>query len=331
MENLVDQIIEIGKLIWDKDLSGGLSGNLSVRSTQETVFVTGRATCLGMLKKEDMGCVDLDGKPLEKNFIPSSETVFHVAVYKNFDACAVVHVHPTFTNGYFSVNEKISFDTFETRLTLGDIPVIEQKTPTITDIASVVEALKQSNIVVLKNHGVVAIGATLMDAFFLIQTLEEAVKIACLKTLFAKNDVGGAKAGLLPQGIAQSGKKFGIFSEDQVREIVNIVNRDEKFKKLACETALETKLAVVLDETGQAYCFNFSGGGIKDYSNSVAEAEFVISGKLEYWRAIFNRKLDPFAATMQKKLKLKGDFAKISRWYVPFNRLFDLWTAVPVE
>lgn len=43
------------------------------------------------------------------------------------------------------------------------------------------------------------------------------------------------------------------------------------------------------------------------------------------------RQLDPFAATTQKKLKLKGDFAKISRWYVPFNRLFDLWTAVGIE
>ena len=51
----------------------------------------------------------------------------------------------------------------------------------------------------------------------------------------------------------------------------------------------------------------------------------------EHWRAIFKRQLDPFAATTQKKLKLKGDFAKISRWYVPFNRLFDLWTAAPVE
>lgn len=331
MENLIDQIVEIGKLIWDKDLSGGLSGNLSVRGAQETVFVTGRATCLGMLKKEDIVCVDLDGKPLEKSFVPSSETVFHVAVYKNLDARAVVHVHPTFTNGYFSVNEKIDFDTFETRLTLGAIPVIEQKTPTITDIASVVEALKQSNIVVLKNHGVVAIGATLMDAFFLVQTLEEAVKIACLKTLFAKNDAASARAGSEVKTSASEGKKFGLFSEEQIQAIVSIVNNDEKFKKLACETALETKLAVVLDETGQTYCFNFSGGGIKDYSNSVADAEFVISGKLEYWRAIFNRKLDPFAATTQKKLKLKGDFAKISRWYVPFNRLFDLWTAVPVE
>ena len=240
-------------------------------------------------------------------------------------------MHPTFTNGYFAVHDRIDFDTFETRLTLGEIPVVEQKTPTITDIAPVVEALKKSNIVVLKNHGVVAIGETLKDAFFLVQTLEEAVKIACIKELFSKKNNSNPIARLSEEFSKAGGKKYKLFSQEQIKNIVNLVNADEKFKKLAKDSALETKLAVVLDETGQTYCFHFSAGGIKDFSTEVHEAEFVISGKLEYWRAIFNRQLDPFAATTQKKLKLKGDFAKISRWYVPFNRLFDLWTAVPVE
>ena len=31
-----------------------------------------------------------------------------------------------------------------------------------------------------------------------------------------------------------------------------------------------------------------------------------------------------------RQVILKGDFAKISRWYEPFNRLFDLWTSVPI-
>ena len=56
-----------------------------------------------------------------------------------------------------------------------------------------------------------------------------------------------------------------------------------------------------------------------------------MNGHLNLIRQIFNRQLDPFAATTQKKLKLKGDFGKISRWYVPFNRLFELWVRVPVK
>ncbi len=331
MEHIIDRIIEVGKWIWDKDLSGGMSGNVSVRVSDTVLLITGRATCLGMLKTEDVCTIGLDGKPLVKGFIPSSETPFHTSVYKALDAKAVVHVHPTFINGYFAVCDKISFDTFETRLTLGDIPVIDQKTPTITDITPVIEALKKSNIVVLKHHGVVAIGETLKDAFFLVQTLEEAVKIACIKEIFSKKSVSGAQDKSAREVSGPAGPKYQLFSEGQIKEIVRLVNADEKFRRLATETSLETKLAVVLDETGQTYCFHFSKGQIKGYTMSTNEAEFVISGKLEYWRAIFNRQLDPFAATTQKKLKLKGDFAKISRWYVPFNRLFDLWTAVGVE
>lgn len=327
MEHLVEQIIETGKWIWDKDLTAGLSGNISILESGEKVLITGHAACLGMLNRSDIGAIDLNGKPFDRNFAPSSEVAFHTAVYRNCIAAAVVHVHPVFSNGYFAVNDRIEFDTFETRLTLGDVPVIDQKTPAIVDISPVIEALKKSNIIVLKHHGVVAIGETLRDAFFLIQTLEEAVKISCIKGLYSKVQSEGVKR---PEEIS-AGQKYKLFSREQIEEIVRLVNADEKFRKLSTETALETKLAVVLDDTAQAYCFHFSNGGIKGTSTSVQDAEFVISGKLEYWKAIFNRQLDPFAATTQKKLKLKGDFAKISRWYVPFNRLFDLWVRVPVE
>jgi L-fuculose-phosphate aldolase len=331
MEILVEQIIETGKWIWEKDLSGGLSGNISVKASDDVILITARSTCLGMLKKEDVCTIDPQGRPLVKGFLPSSESPFHTSVYKNLDAGVVIHVHPTLCNAYFSVHDKIEFDTFETRLTLGDIPVIDQKTPTITDITPVIEGLKKSNIVVLKHHGVVSIGETLKDAFFLIQTLEEAVKIALIKDFYRSQTRTGESHQDQKQVLPSSSKKYELFSEDQIKEIIRLVNADEKFNQLALETALKTKLAVVLEESGLTYCFNFSDGKIVDFSHSVEEAEFVISGKKDYWRQIFHRQLEPFAATTQKKLKLKGDFAKISRWYVPFNRLFDLWTSVPVE
>lgn len=325
-----DEVIEVGKLIWEKNLTGGMSGNLSLKVSDNVFLITSRCSCLGLLEPQDVGTVDGDGNPRDKNFTPSSEKLFHISVYKNLDTKAVVHVHPTWTNGYFSVHEKIDFDTFETRLTLGDIPVIDQKTPTISDVTPVIEALQRSNIVVLKHHGVVAVGETLKDAFFLVQTLEEAVQMAFIRDFY----LGAKSAGAAPQKISEAPddrKKYKLFSEEQIKDIVEIVNRDEKFNRLASETFLKTKLAVVLDETQTAYCFNFADGKILETTHSVEGAEFVISGKSEYWRAIFNRQLDPFTATTQKKLRLKGDFAKISRWYVPFNRLFELWVKTPVE
>lgn len=349
MDSFKKELIEVGRWIWEKDLSGANSGNISVRLSSGEILITARGTCLGMLESSQVGRIGLDGGSLDKGFVPSSEKLFHMSVYQGLEARAVVHVHPTFCNAYFAVRGRIDFDTFETRLTLGDVPVIDQKTPTITDIAPVIKALENSNIVVLKNHGVVAVGETLREAFFLAQTLEEAAKISCIKEVFsgAKSFLGKipdvdphAAASCCEDGAVSccekkaqgSGEKlFDIFSDEQIEAIVRAVNQDKKFEELSLQTNLETKLAVVLDETGCAYCFHFSGGKIKGFVKDSEGAEFVISGKGDYWKAIFQRRLDPFAATTQKKLKLKGDFAKISRWYVPFNRLFDLWTSVPVK
>lgn len=330
MDKLKQEIIEIGKWIWEKDLTGALSGNISVKVSSDEILITASGACLGKLKESDISMVDSEGKSKDAGFVPSVETALHVNVYKELDAKAIVHVHPVFCNGYFEANDSLQMDIFETRLTLGDVPVLEQNTPAITEIEKVTEAFKRSNIVVLKHHGVAALGDDLRQAFFLIQTLEEAVKIACIKRMFSASSRDAQKTSSREAGSAVS-KKYKLFSEDQIKDIVSLVNADEKFYKLAKDSSLETKLAVVLDESGLSYCFHFSGGKISGYSNSTADAEFIISGKAEYWKAIFCRQLDPFAATTQKKLKLKGDFAKISRWYVPFNRLFELWVNVPVE
>jgi len=333
MDKNRQEMVTVGRWIWEKDLSGALSGNLSVRVSDNNIFITGRGACLGDLREADIGLIDIHGYARNKNFVPSSEKAFHTSVYRDLEARAVVHVHPTHTNGYFAMHDKVACDTFETRLTLGDVPVVDQKTPAITDISPVIAALKNSNIVVLRHHGVVAIGENLREAFFLAQTLEEAVRIAVIKNLCAP---GGGVASQAPRDtqeapVAADARTYAIFSPEQIQEIVRCVNADPRFRELATQTALETKLAVVMDETQEAYCFHFSGGGIKDHARGTEGAEFVISGRADIWRAIFKRQLDPFAATTQKKLKLKGDFAKISRWYVPFNRLFDLWTAAPVE
>jgi hypothetical protein len=49
------------------------------------------------------------------------------------------------------------------------------------------------------------------------------------------------------------------------------------------------------------------------------------------WKQIFNRENDPFVAYGQGKIKLKGDFNKLSKWFPVFERTFELWGLAPVE
>ena len=115
-----------------------------------------------------------------------------------------------------------------------------------------------------------------------------------------------------------------------MKAIVRLVNEDSQLQELGKKTQMTMDLAVKLNETGKSYRFSFKNGRIVDVGHD-ENAEFLISAPTSVWRAVFNREIDPFVATTQKKMNLRGDFAKISKWYAPCSRIFELWQRVPVE
>ncbi len=177
-QELKNKIIEIGKLLWDKGLVTGFNGNISSRVDADTLLITATGTCLGFLNQEDIVTITSAGEVIGDIGKASSEKLMHTEIYKNFPQIrAVVHTHPTYTNGFFLANESFIPKTFEAKFYLGDVKSIEQTTPSVTDAAPVIKALKSNNIIVLRNHGVVAMGPDLFRAFVLIQELEEQVKM----------------------------------------------------------------------------------------------------------------------------------------------------------
>jgi putative sterol carrier protein len=289
----------------------------------------------------------------------SSEKLMHTEIYKNIpEVQAVVHTHPTYTNGFFLANTSFTPKTFEAKFYLGEVRSIEQTTPSVTDTAPVIKELKTNNIVILRNHGVVAVGPDLFHAFVLVQELEEQVKTDLIAGHYFKDPVilsKGPHAGhsqvapkdlnkinslkdsspsaqndntLKNDGAVQ--KKYKLFSKEQIEEIVRLVNTDAQMQELGRKTAMNMDLAVCLQETGDIYSFKFENGRITKTGHD-AQAEFLITANESIWRAVFNREIDPFVATTQKKMNLRGDFARISKWYAPCSRIFQLWTKVPVE
>jgi len=329
---LKNEIIETGRMLWDKDLASGLNGNISARVDDQTILLTATQTGLGRLTPADLLLLKLDGALLEEGKV-STEKFLHTEIYKNFsEITAVVHTHTNYTNGYFAINDSLVPSTFESRFYLGDIKAVEQHTPSVTDAKPVMEAFKNNNIVVLKNHGTVAMGKSLFDCFLLIQVLEDAVKVDAISRLY-KGGRGEVSSPVNDDGnqiVSSAAKKYQLFSKEQIDEIVRLVNADSQLKELGEKTNMTMDLAVKLNETGQIYSFHFERGSIVRVGNDET-AEFLISAPENIWRAVFNREIDPFVATTQKKMNLRGDFARISRWYAPCNRIFQLWQRVPVE
>jgi L-fuculose-phosphate aldolase len=179
-----EQIIEIGQLLWEKNLASGLNGNISARRDEQSYWITGRGTCLGRLQQKDILAVSLQGEVVDEGQ-PSSEKFMHTEVYRHFsETQAVIHTHLTFASGYFNVNDTLMPSTFESRLYLGEIRALEQSTPTVTNVAPVIKALKKNNIIMLKRHGALAMGQSLFDCFLLIQCLEESVKMDAVSRIY---------------------------------------------------------------------------------------------------------------------------------------------------
>lgn len=327
-QDLKEEMITIGQLLWRKDLASGLNGNISRRIDQDTLLLTAHGTCLGNLETKDILAMKIDGELLEEGSV-STEKLLHTEIYKNFpDAQAVIHTHTTYTNAFFLANETFVPRIFEAKFYLGEITGIPQTTPAVTDAGPVVEGFKKNNIVVLRNHGVAAKGENLFDCFLLIQALEEAVKTEAISRLFSGQEAKGKEYRAKEQG--SSGKKYKLFSQEQINDIVKLVNADAQMKELGEKTKMTMDLAVKLNETGQTHSFRFENGRIADVGHD-DNAEFLITAPESVWRAVFNREIDPFVATTQKKMNLRGDFAKISKWYAPCSRVFELWHEVPVE
>lgn len=325
-EQLKHKIIETGKLLWDKGLVTGFNGNISARVDAQTFLLTATGTCLGYLTPKDILLMNAAGEVIGEGKA-STERLMHTEIYKNFPKVqAVVHTHPTYTNGFFLVNAAFTPKTFEAKFYLGEVKSIEQTTPSVTDIAPLVKELKANNIVILRNHGVVAVGPDLFNAFVLIQELEEQVKMDLVRVHYTSTSPAPKAAGTGPASV----KKYKLFSKEQIDEIVRLVNNDKQMQELGPKTAMNMDLAVCLQETGDVYSFKFRNGRITETGKD-ANAEFLITADEPIWRAVFNREIDPFVATTQKKMSLRGDFARISKWYAPCSRIFQLWAEVPVE
>ncbi|MFA5092787.1 MAG: class II aldolase/adducin family protein [Candidatus Omnitrophota bacterium] len=328
-QQLKQEIIGVGKRLYAAGLAVAKSGNLSARLDNDNILITGTGTFLGQLKESDIVKVNLASGKLEGILNPSSELPLHSLVYKNFSAKVVIHCHPPLINGYFAVTKNLKAMSFETKFYLGEIPIIPQDTPTVTDPVPVIAALKTNNLVVLKNHGTVAIADKFEDALSVTEALEEAVKSAAVARLFDKDILDDLDTALKAD-LKRNDLAHVMFSQPHIQAIVDLVNQDEFIARKGKELGLTVKLAIKLDGSDSVFKFNFEDGKIVKLETD-SDAPFVISAPAVVWEQVFLGKLDSFVAVTQGKMKLTGQLGQLSKWYVPFNRLFALFREVNIR
>lgn len=124
---------------------------------------------------------------------PSIELNLHRNIYnKRNDVKAIVHTHSPFTIGVSISPKKFSHVIEEAKIVVGQPVIISNKPSGSEDLAESVSSAFQSEVsiraIIIKNHGVVAVGKDIHQARAVVEALEEWSKILAVSEIF-----GGAK------------------------------------------------------------------------------------------------------------------------------------------
>ena len=164
LEALREQVWKLHLELPRNDLVKWTGGNVSGRDPETgLVVIKPSGVKYPDMKPEQLIVIDLDGKIVEGNLSPSSDTASHLYIYRHrSDVGGIVHTHSPYATAFAAVGKPIPVyltaiaDEFGGPIPVGGFALIGGE-----EIGKVVvESIGTSPAVLLKNHGVFTIGKT---------------------------------------------------------------------------------------------------------------------------------------------------------------------------
>jgi L-fuculose-phosphate aldolase len=183
-----DQLVAIMNRIYHNGMTTLSGGNLSIKDDNGDIWITPSGIDKGQLAPKDIMCVKPDGR-VEGPHKPSSELPFHRAIYRlRPDIDAIVHAHPPALVSFSIVREIPDTRIIpQANRICGPVGYAPYALPGSEQLgANIAETFAEGyNIVILENHGMAAVGSTLLEAFHRLETLD-----FCARTLIRARSVG---------------------------------------------------------------------------------------------------------------------------------------------
>ncbi len=176
-----EDIVRYGKRLYERGFIAATDGNISVRLDAERLLVTPTCMCKGMMEPEDLVVTDLDGHKLDGDRNVSSEVAMHVLIYRmRPEVHGIVHAHPPTATGFAAAGVALDQPLIsEVVLTIGAVPLAGYACPGTPGLSESLRPLvPDHNAILMANHGVVAYGDDLEQAFMHMETIEHFAKIA---------------------------------------------------------------------------------------------------------------------------------------------------------
>lgn len=178
-----EKVQEIALKSYRNQLVAGTSGNVSSYDRKHGVMaITASNLDYEIMEPDDVVLMTLEGDIIHNKGIhkPSSEWQMHAEIYKGLaHVNAVIHTHSPRATSFAVVHQDIPLILVEMLPFLGgDIPRAKFALPGTPSLGrEAVKALENRNACLLENHGVVAVGDHLEQAYIRAVYVEDAAKI----------------------------------------------------------------------------------------------------------------------------------------------------------
>jgi L-fuculose-phosphate aldolase len=238
-------IVDVGKLIYQKGWVASNDGNISIRLENNKVLCTCTGISKGMMTVDDLIICDLEGNKMEGLRERTSEIAMHLTIYQmRPDVFSVVHAHPTVATGFAVAGRALNLALLpEVIIGLGCVPLAEYGlpgTPALTE--GMLPYIPKYDAILMGNHGSVCYGEDVYKAFFKMETVEHFARIALVAEL-----LGGPK--VLPKDevdkLFDSRTRYGVKSRTVMEPGRPVVAEDVEPGRERLQVTREELIALV--------------------------------------------------------------------------------------
>jgi L-fuculose-phosphate aldolase len=203
---LRDEMVRVGRLLWERGYVAATDGNLSARLGPDRLLVTPSGVSKGFLGASELVVIRPDGTPWGRSPYrgggnkPSSEILMHLEVYRQRpDVNAVVHAHPPLATAFSIAGVSLARCVLpEVIVTMGGIPTADYATPGTPEVPeSIRQAIRDYDAVILAHHGSLTVGDTLWEAYLRLEKVEHTAQIT-----WAAQQLGRVQT-LTPEAVAK--------------------------------------------------------------------------------------------------------------------------------
>lgn len=223
-------IVDIGKRMYQRNFVAANDGNISVKVSENEIWVTPTGVSKGFMTEDMMIKVDLEGNIIEGNEKPSSEIKMHLRVYKeNSEIKGISHAHPQVATSFAIAGIPLDKAILpEGVVLLGNIPIAKYATPGTEEVPdSIAPFCKKYNGVLLSNHGALTWGRDIYESFYRLESMEHYANILLNTSyiigksrLLSKNQIDNLLEIRKNLGINAGGYPVGEKTEVNLEDII---------------------------------------------------------------------------------------------------------------